>query len=71
MISTVSDFVEAMGGTNAVAAFVSVPAPSVSRARNENRFPGAWRLPLYLEAQRRGIAADPALFGLPAEGAAA
>lgn len=63
-ISTVPDLVAAFGGTKRLADFLGVVPSAVSNWIAEDYIPRGYHLQLYLEAPRRGIAIDVAMFGL-------
>lgn len=57
---TVTEVIQALGGTAAMKAMFGVKAPAVSHWRKTNRFPPKLHLRILRECFARGIAYDPA-----------
>lgn len=65
VVRTVEELVAAFGGTKAMAQWADVGPSAVSNWISLESVPRGYHLRLYLEIQRRGILADPSLFGMP------
>lgn len=72
VVRSVDALVAAFGGTKAMADWADVGMSAVSNWIAQGSIPRGYHLRLYLEAQRRGILIDPALWGfdVPGEGKA-
>lgn len=63
-IETVTDLVEALGGTAAVARWLDVGMPAVSNWKASNDLPRGWHFRVWMECQRRELPVSGKLFGL-------
>lgn len=64
MLNSVSQIIDAFGGTFRFAEAFDLNPSSVSRARRVGRIPYRWQVRLLDEAQRRQIRIAPELLGL-------
>jgi hypothetical protein len=65
VIKSIAEMVSAFGGTAKLADLLDIGMPAVSNWKAADKVPPGWHLRLFLEAKKRGIAIDPALFGRP------
>lgn len=63
-VSTIPKLVDALGGPSALGALLGITQEAVSNWTARGFIPTGWHLRLSLLARRRGIAIDPAVFGL-------
>jgi hypothetical protein len=66
-IGSVHELVEAFGGTTAVARWLGVTKSCVSNWRADGAVPRGYHLQIFLEAKRRSLTIQPAVFNMPAE----
>jgi len=66
-IDTISDLVNAFGGTAKLAELLDVGMSAVSNWKNAEEVPPGWHLRLFIEANKRGFEIEPEFFGTPAD----
>lgn len=64
LIETVDALVDAFGGTTAFARWLDVTKSCVSNWRADGSIPRGHHLPIFLEAQRRGMKLAPSVFNM-------
>lgn len=59
---TISEFIDALGGTSKIADFLGVGPSAVSNAKKADHLPRAWHFRLSRLAQQRGVKVEDELF---------